>query len=124
MRYTETRIPPLNLAEGTGLLKRTKASFRLLLGARPINVDIPRFLAGTAQSYHLYVQSEESLYLGRQRDLGEPIGTRLEDHFKAGGNGDELIPPHYHFFALATASPMRIFMHATSHLVRKVRRSR
>jgi hypothetical protein len=91
VQYAETVIPPLLVSEGTTPFARIKGMARILLGARPVNLLMSLHAAGTCQSYHLYVHSDETLYLGSQE------APDLKPYFDTYGGKENTIPPYYRF---------------------------
>lgn len=64
-----------------------------MLGARPVALQIPLTMAGTAQSYHLLIRSEDGLYLGQQDcpGISEFLNKRIPDR------PADIPPPYYRF---------------------------
>jgi hypothetical protein len=65
--YDCTVIPNLKLiGDSDGLLGWLKSRARVLLGARPVTLTLPLDNAWTTSSYHMFIHSEDGLYLASQ----------------------------------------------------------
>jgi hypothetical protein len=66
--YERLITPSLHLARRSdGVLNWVKARLRFLLGARPVDITVSLDNAWTAQSYHLFVDGQEGVFVGEQK---------------------------------------------------------
>ncbi|GAA0501420.1 hypothetical protein Ade02nite_96940 [Paractinoplanes deccanensis] len=90
-----TVIPTLQISDGDSRATAwLKGVARIMLGARPVALQIPIAAAGTAQSYHLIVQSEEGLYLAQQDCPGIDVFLKKGASSPAASS---IAPPYYRF---------------------------
>ncbi|MDP9795249.1 hypothetical protein J2S43_003761 [Catenuloplanes nepalensis] len=94
LTLSRTVIPTLHVSGGDSrAFAWIKGVARIMLGARPVALQIPLTMAGTAQSYHLLVRSEDGLYLGQQDcpDMSRFLADRNEHR------AHDVPPPYYRF---------------------------
>jgi hypothetical protein len=81
VRYRRTLIPELELSphgedgDVAGLfraVRRMTAWLRILFSARPVSVTVSLDNAWTCQSYHVWVEAPDALYLAKQRFIATP----------------------------------------------------
>jgi hypothetical protein len=95
LTFERTVVPTLDLTgERQGALDWAKGRLRVVFGARPINLTVSLEGAWTSQSYHLFVHSEEGLYLGVQesRTLASYVNRHARNPLPA-----VVAPPYYRF---------------------------
>jgi hypothetical protein len=90
LEYRRKMVPVLELGTTKGGRFRWLFDWAsILLGARPVDLTVPLENAPTCESFHLYVDCPEGLYLRKQQLVG------LDEYMNRSNRQGNTIPPYY-----------------------------